>query len=101
MSNNIEELRSQNALMKQALLFYGNKENYIEHKKYKEPSLIQADEGSQARFALEQLQAINDINDKMDEDYLKLIENELGKTETPEGIKKLIKEIKNIDENGK
>jgi len=36
----------------------------------------------------------------LSEDYIKLVENEISKTNTPEGIKKLINEIKKIDENG-
>lgn len=85
--------------MKQALLFYGNTENYIQHKKYKEPSLIELDEGNQARFALEQLQKLDDLNEEMGEEYIKLVSKELEKNQSPEGIMKLIKEIKNLKDD--
>jgi hypothetical protein len=90
-----QELLNQIALMEQALLFYGNEINY-------EPDsdLIDKDRGSQARFALEQLKKIKDINEEMGEDYIKLLQNEADKTQTPENIMKLINEIKNIDKNG-
>jgi len=96
--NSLEELRSKIELMKQALLFYGNKENYIEHKKYEEPSLIQADNGSQARFALKQLDNLDEMNEEMGQEYMEFFKKEANKSNTPENIMKLINEIKNIDD---
>lgn len=92
--NDNQELLNQIALMEQALLFYGDEVNY-------EPDsdLIDRDRGAQARFALEQLKKIKEINENMDEDYIKLLQNEADKTQTPESIMKLIKEIKNVSDD--
>jgi len=97
-----QETLNQIALMEQALKFYADKKNYEnnQHAGYEQLSLIEADNGSQARFALEQLKKIKNMNEEMGEDYIKLLEKELDKAKTPEGIKKLINEIKNVDKNG-
>jgi len=96
--SDIIELKNQIELMKQALRFYADKENWLFYKNKDAPAAL--DEGAQARFALEQLDKIDGINEELSEDYIKLVENEISKTNTPEGIKKLINEIKKIDENG-
>lgn len=90
---NIDELQNQLALMKQALLFYGDIENYkfYEHK----DAPVAVDEGAQARFALEQLEKIKTINDEMGEEYIKSLQNKVDRDTAPENIVKLIKEIKN------
>lgn len=87
-----QDILNQITLMKEALKFYANEVNY-------EPDsdMIDKDRGSQARYALEQLEKIREINEEMGEDYVKLLEKELDKAKTPDGIKKLINEIKNID----
>jgi uncharacterized protein YjaG (DUF416 family) len=87
----IEQAQSQLDLLKQALMFYAKKDNYLFYKHKDSP--IALDEGMQARFALEQLEKVDEVNKNMGEDYQKLIED----IETPEAAsEKLIKEIRKI-----
>lgn len=88
-------------LLKQALLFYAKKENYIE-KPMNDGliSMVEIDDGSQARFALEQIKKVKELNEGIDNDYLNYVSEESTKQETPEGILNLMKEIKRVgDEN--
>lgn len=97
--NNIEEYQNQVELLKQALLFYADENNY--QSGMGNPSLIDLDEhGSQARFALQQLEKLDALNQKMEEDYVKNLSAQIP-NETPEGILNLMKEIKKAgqDEN--
>ena len=71
--NNIEELLNQIELLKQALLFYGDEKNYENEVRYEESSLIYVDNGSQARFALKKVQETLDQNQKLQDDYNKVI----------------------------
>ena len=93
--NNKEEYLNQIELLKQALRFYANKENYVEHP-VTHHSMIENDNGHQARFALKQLTKVEGINQEMNEEYLKEVSKEMEKSNTPENIMKLIKEIKNV-----
>jgi hypothetical protein len=73
--NTIEELQNLVELMQRALNFYSNKENYksscpINGEIY---SPIELDEGFQAQFALDLAKQVADKNQKMQEDYDKLI----------------------------
>ena len=97
---NLEEYKNQIELLKQALLFYGNKKNYENEVRYEESSLIYVDNGTQARFALEQLQKVEDVNDEINDDYLKYVSEESGKQKTPEGIINLLNEIKKAGDDG-
>lgn len=91
--NSLEELRSKIELMKQALLFYGNKENYLFFKNKDAP--VALDEGTQARFALKQLEDLDEMNEEMGQEYMEFFKKE---AKTPENIMKLINEIKNVDD---
>lgn len=81
-------------LLKQALLFYANKENYLSYED--KNTLIMLDKGSQARFALKQIEELDEINEKIKYDYNDLI-NDVKKEESPENIVNLINKIKDID----
>jgi hypothetical protein len=73
--NNIEDYQNLVALLEQALKFYANENNYM-------PTTLNAslfaevhlDHGSQARFALSKIKEINDLNDKIQDDYKKIVE---------------------------
>ena len=77
--NTIEELQNLIELLKQALNFYANGENYKGNKSASNccsgisVSRVEMDEGSQARFALKQAEDLIEQNCKMQEDYDKLI----------------------------
>jgi len=94
MMNSEEEYINQIELLKQALQFYANKENYLFFKDKDAP--IALDEGSQARFALKLLQDNIDLNQKMSDDYIKNISEKVVKEETQEGILRLMEEIKKV-----
>jgi hypothetical protein len=70
--NTIEELQNLVELMQQTLKFYADKRNYEGPMGNIAP--IDLDEqGSQARFALDLAKKISDQNQKMQEDYDKLV----------------------------
>lgn len=86
MINNIEQYKNLVELLKQALLFYGDKNNYNNslNAGYEQLSLIDADEGHQARFALNQIdiieEALNDFTEETEkeitaEDIFKKLNN--------------------------
>jgi hypothetical protein len=73
MMNNIQDYENLIELLKQALLFYANENNY-EKTKFSELkgniSAIDMDEyGSQARFALNKIKETREINEKLLNDY--------------------------------
>lgn len=72
-SNSIEALQNINELFKQALKFYANKSNYDKvhfNDERGNVSNIDFDEyGSQARFALEQADRIDKLNEKFEKEY--------------------------------
>ncbi len=72
--NNPEEYENLIALLEKALEFYANKENYKNRPFGIElVSSVEMDEGSQARFALEQSKILIEVNRKLQEDYDKLM----------------------------
>jgi hypothetical protein len=83
--NSIEELQNLVELMKQALKFYADKNNYIRpdvdatkycvRPKYilPIPSKIELDGGSQAQFTLDLAKKIIDENQKIQDDYDKIV----------------------------
>jgi len=97
--NDIETYKNQVELLKQALLFYADKDNYSSE--MENPALIDLDEqGSQARFALEQLKKVEEVNEKMNEDYNQIINDTINAIESnPINLTNTIKTIKNINDN--
>jgi coenzyme F420-reducing hydrogenase gamma subunit len=76
--NSIEERDNLILLLQEALKFYANPNNYKGHASASccggTPfSLIEMDEGSQARFALDKAKQMVDINLKMQDEYDKLV----------------------------
>lgn len=76
--NSIEERENLIELLKQALKFYANQENYKGNTSVSvcggaSVSLVEIDEGSQARFALEKARQLAEQNQKIQDDYDKLM----------------------------
>ena len=76
--NSIEERDNLILMLQEALKFYANPNNYKGTNSAGSCcgtpySLIEADEGSQARFALDKAKQMVDINLKMQDEYDKLI----------------------------
>lgn len=63
----IEELLNKIALLKEALKFYGNEQNYSN-------GSITLDNGHQAKFALQQITAVDKYNQDMIDEAMKSIE---------------------------
>lgn len=80
-------------LLKQALAFYSNEENYNGTKD--NISLIAMDRGHQARFAFKQIKELEGINKDIEAEYYKLT-NEVESEDSPENLLKIINNIKNI-----
>jgi chloramphenicol O-acetyltransferase len=97
--DDIETYKNQVELLKQALLFYADKDNYSSE--MENPALIDLDEqGSQARFVLEQLKKIEEVNEKMKEDYSQFINDTINDIESnPINLTNTIETIKNINDN--
>ena len=99
MMNNIEELLNQIELLKQALLFYADEKNYENEVRYEESSLIYVDNGSQAKFALKKVQETLDQNQKLQDDYNKVIGETITAIENnPINLSNMITTIKNIED---
>lgn len=97
--NNLEEYQNQIELLKQALLFYAEEKNYKDEVQYERTSLIDVDNGTQARFALDKLKETIKLNQKMEEEYLNNISEKIINSGTPESVIKLIEEIKKVGED--
>lgn len=69
MKISIEQYENLVALLKKALEFYAKDENYRTFST--EASIIDIDEGSQARFALKKIEELKEINKNMEDELLK------------------------------
>ena len=83
--------------LKQALLFYGDEENYNRHNMTTSP--IELDKGHQARFALKQINIIDKVIDEMEEEMLRHFPEELENSDIKEDFLKAIEELKKFDIN--
>ena len=111
MMNSIEEYQSLVELLKQALLFYGNENNYPKivcitgddsTKTGNNSSQIEIDRGSQARFALDKINEVKKNNQKMLDDYVNLSEKMIDSAEDniSDGdlnVQEIFKTIKNLN----
>jgi len=84
------------ALLKEALKFYANKENYLFYKNKDAPVAI--DEGHQARFALEKVIEFDKLLDKVNEEYDKYVNGIIEKEESPENMLKIIEDLKRVSD---
>ena len=97
------EGENQNALelLKQALMFYANSDNYKQTQSvhYELFSMIDVDNGSQARFALEQLEKIKKLNEGAEEEFVKNITTAVENNESFESLTNIINQYKKEIEN--
>jgi len=84
-------------LLKQALMFYGDKENYLFYKNKDAP--IALDEGSQAKFALEKIALFQDDRDEQEKEFVKNMISAIEADVNPEIIMGLISTYKTQTEN--
>jgi len=92
--NNIEDYQNLISLLKKALEFYADKENYLFYTHKDAP--IALDEGTQARFALDKIKEITAANEKMEADFVKNMSEAIENNENTEDMLKIIEEFKNL-----
>ena len=85
-------------LLRQALLFYADERNYEQNQNAGSEltSLIEVDNGSQARFALTKIREFNEANEKLEAEYMKNFDKAVAEGESPENVLKIIEGFKNI-----
>ena len=83
-------------VLKRVLSFYANKDNYKQNTQLNNEatSMIEVDEGEQARQVLGLVDTLQKENEKMDQDYEKIVEEELKNAGDPEKMKNIIDSIK-------
>jgi len=101
--NNIKEDKNVIELLKEALKFYADENNYVDNHSvhYELFSLIEMDKGSQARFALKITKELSERNQKIEEDFVKNLKTSIVNYETPEYMLKIIEEFRKININDK
>lgn len=101
--NSIEERDNLIGLLQEALKFYANQENYKGNRNTSacysgvSASLVEMDEGTQARFALEKAKQLTEQNQKIQNDYDKLMAEGLstwGEVTNLEDIEQMIRDNK-------
>jgi type III secretory pathway component EscR len=96
--NSIEEYQNLVELLKIALEFYADKNNY--HNAMGNPAMIDFDEhGSQARFALSKIKELEKINQEIENDYNKYIDKYVDDVENNLNFNNIINSMKSV-ENG-
>jgi len=98
MEKTIEDYKNLVELLKQALLFYANDENYASPKGGGF-TMMTIDGGSQARFALTKITEFTESGEKLEADYMKNMHEAIQGEESPENILKIIEGFKNIAKN--
>ncbi|MFW5847615.1 MAG: hypothetical protein ACOCVF_01670 [bacterium] len=88
----IEELTNKITLMKQALMFYANKENYLSG------GLIEQDRGEQAIFVINQIKEIDKYIEELNEQAKNTL-NEFNDVNSMESLKEQINKLKEINKN--
>jgi hypothetical protein len=99
--NSPEEYQNVIELLKLTLKFYADNNNYVypDNSPATRRSLIEIDGGSQARFALEQVNQLDELNKKMQEDYDNAMINMINMVEDREediDTLKLVEEYKKL-----
>jgi hypothetical protein len=79
-------------ILKQALKFYANENNYSDGG---DVASIDLDKGNHARFALEQAKKIEDIMDNAEDEFVKNISNDIEMNVDSDKIINLIEKYKN------
>ena len=95
---NLEQYENLILLLKKALEFYANENNYVNKKN--NIAMIDADKhGSQARFVLKKIEEFNGINDEIDKEFQRQLNNCIEMNKSYDEIMNIINHYKNISEN--
>jgi hypothetical protein len=98
MMNNVEEYQNLVSILKSALEFYGNKDNYD----VKHPinnvlfSHIEMDCGAQAKFALGKIQEMENNHKMLESEYIKSMDLGITEEESAKNVQKMIEEFKTL-----
>ncbi len=94
-----EEYRNLISLLRNALEFYANTNNY--HGGMGNASMIDLDEqGSQARFAIKKIDDFEKNHKDLEAEYMKAMSEAIQDEKSIAGIQKVIEEFKRLNENG-
>lgn len=105
--NSIEERDNLIRLLQEALKFYASYENYKGHVSASTcgtpTSLVEMDEGAQARFALDKAQQMINYNQKMQDEYDNLMAGyeQLQSSDNIADVQELMKTLKVLDDGDK
>jgi len=92
-----DEYENQISLLKEALKFYADPNNYMAKTEHSFP-IMYKDVGHQARFALEQLKIVEEANEKIKNDYDRIIDDTIKLIENhPINLTDTIKNLKDLD----
>ena len=96
---NNEQYENLITLLKQALEFYSNENNYKENFNGKniEPSLMIIDNGSQARFALKKIEELDVLNQDIENDYKNMSDGAISEADAD--FLKKVTEIQRMGEH--
>lgn len=93
--NNIDDYKNLIEVLKQALIFYANKNNYFTEKNAPITMIDLDEHGSQARFALSKIVEIEELYKKMNDEYIENINQEFDEKMTNEDFLKVLEKVKN------
>lgn len=102
MMNNMEEYQNLISVLKNALEFYGNTENYD----VKHPvnnvlfSQIEMDCGAQARFALNKIVEVENNQKQLEKQFVTELNDAFSENKSIADTLKIIEEYKKVAENG-
>lgn len=98
--NSIEEYRNAVEMLKQALSFYANPDNYkqnhaVNHELF---SYVEMDSGAQANFALNKLRDLENLSKNMEDEFVKNLTGAIEKNEETHKLLQMIEDFKKISE---
>jgi iron-sulfur cluster repair protein YtfE (RIC family) len=102
MTSNVEEYQNLVSILKQALEFYANKENYEVNVPQNNVlfAYIEMDKGAQARFALEKIVQMENNHKELESEFTKLMGLGITEEESAKTVQNMIEEFKKLTENG-
>jgi len=98
--NSIEEYRNAIEMLKQALSFYANPDNYkqnhaVNHELF---SYVEMDGGVQANFALNKLSDLENLSKNMEDEFVKNLTGAIENNEETHKLLQMIEDFKKISE---
>lgn len=97
--DNVTEYQNLIELLKKTLEFYANEENYVE-KPMNDGlmSMMEMDDGSQAKFALKKIKEFGEYKQESIEDFLKDVEDNLETNQDVDDLYKKLNMLKKLSD---